>query len=45
MEDKTIGYTARYSAFYNENSLPSGFAHFLTDGEGITINQYLVDTY
>jgi len=45
LSDKSIGYTTRFNAFWDENSIPSGFSSYGTDGEGITINSYIEDNY
>ncbi|MFZ9036391.1 MAG: hypothetical protein ACO2ZM_09820 [Francisellaceae bacterium] len=40
MSDKQIGYTTRWNAFMN-NASDYGFDNFSSDGEGITINNWL----
>ena len=41
LKSKEIGYTTRFNAFWTSLDRPSGFDEFASDGEGITINEYL----
>ena len=43
MHDKSIGYTTRFNAFWNDKSRPEGYKQFDSDGEGLTIDQTLRD--
>ena len=40
MQDKQIGYTTRFNAFM-QNSKDYAFTGFASDGEGLTINNWL----
>lgn len=41
LNDKLIGYTTRFNAFWDDSSRPSGVTTFSSDGEGIQIDKYL----
>jgi len=41
MQDKTIGYTTRYNAAWDEDSSPDGWTNWNTDGEAMKINNVL----
>ena len=43
MEDKQIGYTTRFNAFWDDEhgNKPDGYTYFSSDGEGITIEKTL----
>lgn len=45
MHGKTIGYSTRYNAFWNDTNRPDGYAAYDNDGEVLRINQVLKDTY
>lgn len=41
MTDMKVGYTTRFNAFWNEETRPTGFKVFPSDGEGIDIDAEL----
>jgi GH18 family chitinase len=41
LQDKEIGYTTRFNAFWSSEDRPEGFAEFGSDGEGLIVEQYL----
>lgn len=41
MQDKTIGYTTRYNAAWNEDTSPDGWTNWNTDGEAMKIDTVL----
>lgn len=41
MKTKSIGYTTRFNAFWNDANRPDGVDSFDSDGEGIYIDNYL----
>jgi hypothetical protein len=41
LNDKVIGYTTRFNAFWDDNNRPEGAMAFNSDGEGIIIDNHL----
>ena len=43
MHNKTIGYTTRFNAFWDDahGNVPDGYEHFASDGEGLTVEETL----
>lgn len=38
LNDKTIGYSTRYNAFWNDTNRPNGYVGYDNDGEVLRIN-------
>lgn len=45
LNDKTIGYSTRYNAFWNDTNRPNGYVGYDNDGEVLRINSVLIDMY
>lgn len=45
LKEKTIGYTARYNAAWDDDTSPDGWTNWNTDGEALTINKELKEKY
>ena len=43
MEDKQVGYTTRFNAFWNNDTKPDNYTYFASDGEGLTVEKTLND--
>ena len=43
LQDKQLGYTTRFNAFWNNDTKPENYTYFKSDGEGLTIEKTLND--
>ena len=43
MEEKQIGYTTRFNAFWNNDTKPEQYTYFTSDGEGLAVEKALND--
>ena len=41
LKHKTLSYTTRFNAFWNDDNRPDGWTRFASDGEAIDIDNYL----
>lgn len=45
LQEKTIGYTTRYNAAWDDDSSPDGWTNWNNDGEALTMDNEIKDKY